>query len=262
MRGTYTHTHAHARTYTQHSSHTDTCTQQPRFSIKDRVHQAVSLVGNTYASFAVLVAAFAFLMAIAGLSGLICLGFLQYHASEDADIVRALTFDYSTPIAIASVSLLASGSDSSSSFHLPWPFSHHANPKQGPQHGDYSWSEVPSNPPQAKHWFGGKPQPPHNAPWQALSAPPPHGENRAFPVGREVNVLVNLQLPAHYAELFQVTGELLTAENKVLARAVRTHLAKPEAPLRRLVRSIFWFPFYFIGLYDRTHDVQFKLFDR
>mmetsp|Transcript_24821 Transcript_24821/g.64017 ORF Transcript_24821/g.64017 Transcript_24821/m.64017 type:complete len:454 (-) Transcript_24821:636-1997(-) len=234
--------------------------RQSRPSIRGRVNQAVSLVGNTYASFAALVAAFAFLMAIAGLFGLLCLGFLQYHAGEDADIVRALTFDYSTPVAIASVSLLASGSDSSSSLSLPWPFSHHATPKHELQHGDYLWSEVPSPPPQAKHWFGGKPQPPSNAPWQPLSAP--SGVNRAFPAGREVSVSVDLQLPAHYAELFQVTGELLTAENKVLARAVRTHLAKPEAPLRRLVGTVFWFPFYFIGYYDRTHDVQFKLFNR
>lgn len=54
--------------------------------------------------------------------------------------------------------------------------------------------------------------------------------------GKEFNVHTTLQLPAHYAELFQITGELLTSENKVVARAARTHLPKPQPPLKRLLR--------------------------
>jgi hypothetical protein len=57
-------------------------------------------------------------------------------------------------------------------------------------------------------------------------------------VGRELSVQVNLQLPVHYAELFQITGELLTSDSKVVARAVHTHLTKPEAPLRRMIKCV------------------------
>jgi hypothetical protein len=104
----------------------------------------------------------------------------RYHAGEDADVTRALTFDYSTPVAIASVSLLASSS-SGSHWSLPWPLSPRrpTHSQQSPY--EYLWSEVPPSPTpqqQAKQWHGDKP--PRQAPLPKLLDS--RGDHRAFTV--------------------------------------------------------------------------------
>lgn len=122
----------------------------------------------------------------------------RYHAAADDDLIRPLVFDYSTPVAIAAVSLLAPNTSAASWSPLgllPWPFRR----AQQPQPYDYLWSATS---PQALHTGA-----PHGRQQQqgvaALSG------RRAFQEGQELSVVLTLQLPTHYSELFQVTGGAL-----------------------------------------------------
>jgi len=80
--------------------------------------------------------------------------------------------------------------------------------------------------------------------------------------GRRASVSVQLRLPpAVDQDLFQVTGELLTADGKLLGRSARTHVPRPRALVPRMIHYFVTAPWAAIGLYDTSEHVELLLFD-
>jgi hypothetical protein len=80
--------------------------------------------------------------------------------------------------------------------------------------------------------------------------------------GRRASVSVQLRLPpAVDQDLFQVTGELLTADGKLLGRAARTHVPRPRPFVPRVIHYFLTAPWAAIGLYDTSEHVELLLFD-
>lgn len=80
--------------------------------------------------------------------------------------------------------------------------------------------------------------------------------------GRVAQVSVRLRLPAAIdQDLFQVTGELITADGKLLGRSARTHVPRPHALLPRMILYALTAPWAAIGLYDNSERVELLLFD-
>ncbi|GBF96887.1 hypothetical protein Rsub_09892 [Raphidocelis subcapitata] len=80
--------------------------------------------------------------------------------------------------------------------------------------------------------------------------------------GRRASVSVRLRLPPPGdQDLFQVTGELLTADGRLLGRAARTHVPRRAPLVPRLLRWAVTAPWAALGLYDDSERVELLLFD-
>ncbi|KIZ06861.1 hypothetical protein MNEG_1093 [Monoraphidium neglectum] len=79
--------------------------------------------------------------------------------------------------------------------------------------------------------------------------------------GRRAAVSVLLRLPPYDQDLFQVTGELLAADGKLLGRSARTHMPRLRPTLPRMLHYVLTTPWAALGLYDDSEHVELVLFD-
>lgn len=101
----------------------------------------------------------------------------------------------------------------------------------------------------------------HSPPFLS-SEPPATAPKLLLSPGRRASLSVRLRLPpAKDQDLFQVTGEFLTAEGQLLGRSARTHVPRPRALVPRVVHYALTAPWAAIGLYDDSELVELRLFD-
>lgn len=72
----------------------------------------------------------------------------------------------------------------------------------------------------------------------------------------QIKVSVLLTLPSLHNDLFQLTGELLSANGSVMARAMRTHTPLVQPSMLRLIRQVVLVPCYALGLCAETSTVS------
>ena len=73
---------------------------------------------------------------------------------------------------------------------------------------------------------------------------------------KQVRVSVLLRLSSQHEDLFQLSGELLSADGAVLGRATRTHMPLSPMPLLRLARHVALAPCYALGMCTDTSTVR------
>ncbi|GFR42602.1 hypothetical protein Agub_g3533 [Astrephomene gubernaculifera] len=87
-------------------------------------------------------------------------------------------------------------------------------------------------------------------------------KSRFLPSGSQVSVHVQLVIPSHHHDLFQVTGELLSNGSHTAARSARTHINTPQPYAYRMARQLFWLPLHVLGLgHGNWARVDLPLFD-
>lgn len=181
--------------------------------------------------------------------------------------MRSLHFDYSTPVALATVPLATPNTTTYltwlvSLLHFPvalprlYPSSssHTAGHQDHRSHQYYQYQYQ-----QQGQWgYAGQGAP-------AGAQPPPTAVQPKLTVllpGQQVAVHVQLTLPPEHTDLFQLTGELLTEGGEVAAQATRTHLPRPRAGLMRSVRYLALAPCFMVGYCTDEQTITVRLFDR
>ena len=85
---------------------------------------------------------------------------------------------------------------------------------------------------------------------------PPFTLHAPFLIIKQVRVSVLLRLSSQHEDLFQLSGELLSADGAILGRATRTHMPLSPMPLLRLARHVALAPCYALGMCTDTSTVR------
>eukprot|EP00197_Chlamydomonas_leiostraca_P005694 CAMPEP_0202869298 /NCGR_PEP_ID=MMETSP1391-20130828/12378_1 /ASSEMBLY_ACC=CAM_ASM_000867 /TAXON_ID=1034604 /ORGANISM="Chlamydomonas leiostraca, Strain SAG 11-49" /LENGTH=451 /DNA_ID=CAMNT_0049549607 /DNA_START=83 /DNA_END=1436 /DNA_ORIENTATION=- len=187
-------------------------------------------VTNLNASLAGAGALIAALVAAASVAAIVGVSAWSYYGSQTEHIkhiVRPLHFDYSSPVAVATASLLPPNATSLPL--LAWLA---------------SWAPYPRRSQPLAQQAGGAKQ-------QVVLAD-----------GQQVSVQVVLHIPPDHGDLFQLTGELLGPGDAVLSRTTRTHVPKPHSLLWRTARHLSLAPLYMAGVLADEQVVTVRLVDR
>lgn len=86
-------------------------------------------------------------------------------------------------------------------------------------------------------------------------------KNRVLLPGQKVAVWAELTVPADFADLFQLTCELVAFDGMVVARSARSWVAAPALPLERSIKQLLLAPLSLLGLYRHERVIRLHMLD-